>query len=206
MRNYSRKEFISTFIKGAGCFAVAASVPFQSSACNFVKQSSDVRFPQGVASGDPTPGSVVLWTRAIDSKNKTTKDINLTLQVSESLSFDRLVAEKKCTASDDADFTVRVIVYDLKPDKRYYYRFVSKDEKASVMGRTRTATPANNGRKVKMAIASCQSFEGGYYHAYRALIERDKKAPESDKIDFLLHLGDFIYETKGYGNARERGQ
>lgn len=203
MKNYSRKEFISTFIKGAGCFAVAASVPFYSATSKEANQFSDRQFPQGIASGDPTPGSIVLWTRAVDYKNDAGQDIHLVLQVSEQSSFDRLVAEKKCTAADDTDYTVRVIVYDLQPDTRYYYRFVTTDGLTSLTGRTSTAPKAKHDKKVKIAIACCQSFEGGYYNAYRALIERDKKAADSEKIDFLLHLGDFIYETKGYGNTRE---
>lgn len=189
------------FVKGVGCFSVAASMPFIPK----IKASpskSTIRFPQGVASGDPTPDSVVLWTRAI-SDDGDSEDIPVTAQISKSPDFSTIIAEKECSASMDSDFTIRLIVHDLEPDTSYYYRFISGEYQTDILGRTCTAPLRESDRKVNVAFASCQSYEGGYYHAYQELIERDKQAAEDDKIDFLLHLGDFIYETLGYGTVRK---
>lgn len=197
----SRKEFIELFIKGVGCFSVAATLPFSPS---FASRSGQrvIRFPQGLASGDPTPGSVVLWTRAIDP-NDNTSPIPVTAQISTSPDFTTLIAEKECEASRESDYTVRLIVHDLEPDTQYYYRFISGEYQTELTGRTRTAPKPNSNKRVNIAFASCQSYEGGYYHAYRELIERDKAAGADDQIDVVLHLGDYIYETLGYGTARK---
>ena len=198
--NHTRKEFLKMFVKGVGCFSVAASLPFMPN--TRAGADNPVRFPQGVASGDPTPDSVVLWTRAVPETNQTTT-LNVTAQISRTSDFTTLVAEKQCTASAESDYTIRLIVHDLEPDTRYYYRFISGEYQTDILGRTRTAPSRESSRDVTVAFASCQSYEGGYYHAYRELIERDKQATEENKIDFLLHLGDFIYETLGYGSARK---
>lgn len=197
----SRKEFIELFVKGIGCFSVAASFPFVPSSLSKLGQS-EVQFPQGLASGDPTPGSVVLWTRAIDP-NGDNSPIPVIAQISKTTDFSKLIAEKECEATEESDYTIRLIVHDLEPDTQYFYRFVSGDYQTQLIGRTRTAPKLESTRKINIAYASCQSYEGGYYHAYRELIERDKIASNEDKIDVLLHLGDYIYETLGYGSARK---
>lgn len=198
----SRKEFIELFLKGIGCFSVAATLPFAPSASKSAWGRREIRFPQGLASGDPTPGSVVLWTRAVDTSGNTSP-IPVTVHVSTSPDFSTLVAEKECTATEESDYTVRLIVHELQPDTRYYYRFVSGEHQTELTGRTRTAPAPDSDRKINIAFASCQSYEGGYYHAYRELIERDKRADGGDQIDLVLHLGDYIYETLGYGSARK---
>jgi len=199
---HTRKEFIKLFAKGVGCFSVAATLPSVSRPKSIDNDARQILFPQGLASGDPTPDSVVLWTRAIDDKNPDTA-VNVTAQISKTADFSVLVAEKECLAAPDSDFTVRLIVHELEPDTRYYYRFVTGSDSADIIGRTRTAPHPDADRQVNLAFASCQSYEGGYYHAYRELINRDNEADESEKIDFVLHLGDYIYETLGYGTARK---
>lgn len=57
-------------------------------------------------------------------------------------------------------------------------------------------------RPVRFAYASCQAYEAGYYGVYRTLINEDKEAPPEENLDFVLHLGDFIYEGLGYGDAQ----
>lgn len=204
MNSYTRKDFIELFTKGVGCFAVSASMPIPVNAIGKIHafESSNVHFPQGLASGDPTDSSVVLWTRAVH-KQGSNDPINVELEVSESPEFYEIIAHKKMIATQATDFTVRVIVHDLKPDTFYYYRFKSGDSVTDLLGRTKTAPLPNSSKKVAIAFASCQSYEGGYYSAYRRLIEEDKERKPEDQIDFVLHLGDFIYETLGYGNARK---
>lgn len=201
---HSRKEFIELFVKGIGCFSVAATFPFSTSSYDSSKVDSvkrEILFPQGLASGDPTPGSVVLWTRAIDP-NGGSEPIPIIAQVSTSPDFKTLIAEKECEVTGESDYTVRLIVHDLQPDTRYFYRFISGEYKTEITGRTRTAPQPESNKKINIAFASCQSYEGGYFHAYRELIERDKSAETEDQIDVVLHLGDYIYETLGYGTAR----
>lgn len=204
MTSYSRKDFIKLFTKGVGCFAVAATLPYSpgSSKALASKKDASVHFPQGLASGDPTDSTVVLWTRAV-RKNGSKDAVPIKLLVSEDDEFSNIVAEKEAVAEADADFTVRIIVYDLKPNTRYYYKFQSLGAETDLTGRTRTAPLSSDSKKVKVAFASCQSFEGGYYSAYRRLIEEDKNLPDDEQIDFVLHLGDYIYETLGYGSARQ---
>jgi len=179
-----------------------ATSPFQPVLSRKLRTRRDIRFPQGVASGDPTPQSIVLWTRAVDTRNNL-EPVRVIAQISRDISFHEIVAEKECLAKNENDFTVKVIAYDLEPDTRYYYRFIAENSVSDITGRTRTAPDFDSDRKIRFAIASCQSFEGGYYNAFRELINRDKTAPDNEKIDFVLHLGDFIYETLGYGNVRK---
>jgi len=204
MTSYSRKDFIRLFTKGVGCFAVAATLPYTPGVSKVLAtvNARQVHFPQGLASGDPTDSTVVLWTRAVRT-NGSTDAVPVKLLVSEDENFSRIVAEKGAVAEADADFTVRIIVYDLKPDTRYFYKFESLGAETDITGRTRTAPRSADRKKVKIAFASCQSFEGGYYSAYRRLIDEDKKLPDEEQIDFVLHLGDYIYETLGYGTARK---
>ena len=94
-----------------------------------------ILFPQGVASGDPTEASVVLWTRAVKSSG--TGDVTLKLEVATDEAFTAVVAMQTVTAMASVDNTVRVIVTDLAADTIYYYRF--SDGPDAITGRTRTA-------------------------------------------------------------------
>jgi alkaline phosphatase D len=195
-----RRDFLAVFLKGAGCFALAASGPF---APRLVAGAPPGRyhFPQGLASGDPTPTAVVLWTR-VESRFGSLEPVALALQVSRRADFSSVVAERVVTATAETDFTVRVLVEGLESDTRYYYRFRAGGDFTDLLGRTRTAPAAGADRAVRVAFASCQSYEGGYYHAWRTLINDEEEAGPEGGIDLVLHLGDFIYEALGYGSAR----
>jgi alkaline phosphatase D len=144
-------------------------------------------FPQGVASGDPSPTSVLLWTRV---QPATAGDVRLHFEVARDLAFEDVVAEDDAIALADADHTLRLKIDNLQPSTTYYYRFAGEGA-VSDIGRTKTAPRDNRDVPVKFAFASCQDFVGRYYHAWRALVE---EAPDAD---FVLHLGDYIYETDG---------
>lgn len=148
-------------------------------------------FPQGVASADPYPKGVVLWTRI----NPDYDIISVTLEVSTSPDFSHLYASQELDVRQDHDHTVTVNVSDLDPDTVYFYRFITADGQSSRLGRTRTAPPANSVRPVNFAWASCQDFEAGFYTAWDRMVSEDKETPSEDQIDFVLHVGDFIYET-----------
>jgi alkaline phosphatase D len=156
-------------------------------------------FPQGLASGDPTSDSVVLWTRVEAVAGRAPGRVPVTLQVSGTPDFTR---ERQVTALASADHTVRVIVTGLQPDRFYWYRFIADGDVSDLVGRTRTAPPPDADRPVRLAFASCQSYEAGYYGAWRLLLNEDAARPESEQLDFVVHLGDFVYEALGYGKAR----
>ena len=156
-------------------------------------------FPQGVASGDPRAGSVVLWTRVVFSKDTgdTFGAIPVRVQVSEDADFGSLIVDQEVLAAQASDHTVRVLVTGLASATSYHYRFVAG--KDTIAGRTRTAPDAAADVQVNLAWVSCQDYGAGHYGAYRQMIIDDDARPEADKIHAVVHLGDMIYETRADG-------
>lgn len=142
----------------------------------------------GVASGDPKPDSVVLWTRA--EPRSGAGPVTVRYEVALDEAFSQRVAEGSVTVDESSDWTVRIKPVDLTPYTAYYYRF-SAGGTTSVVGQTKTAPTPDQDVPVRFAFASCQDFIGRYYHSWRALLETE--AP----VDFVLFLGDYIYETNG---------
>ena len=152
----------------------------------FQKKQSKT-FPLGVASGDPSLRGVILWTKINPLSFASYK--TLECEVSNSKSFDQLVLKREISSQvygPSTNYTVHVdLDSELEPDQVYYYRFrYGKD--VSRIGRTRTLPKDTS--NVKLAVVSCQDYSTGYYHAYRDLVQKDA-------ADFILHLGDFIYES-----------
>ncbi len=145
-------------------------------------------YPHGVASGDPRADGVILWTRVEPEAEAGPFDV--TVEVSKSEDFADLVVSETLRAEAAYDFTVRAKVVGLEAFTTYYYRFKSR-EVGSITGRTKTAPAPDQDVSVRFAFASCQDFIGRYYHAWRAL------ADEATPVDFVLFLGDYIYETNG---------
>jgi alkaline phosphatase D len=160
-------------------------------------------FPQGVASGDPDATSVLLWTRRPPSTESSAK--RLRLEVSDHSSFDRIVAHGDAFLSADADWTCRVLAAGLRPHTEYWYRFVDEHGFASRTGRTITAPEATDARPVRFAFVSCQNMQLGACNAYRRMIYEDERLPRADQMDFVMHLGDFIYEVVWYPEDRPHG-
>ena len=226
----SRRDFLADFLRRAGCFAVAATLPAAPRVLAALERTADAgggadaagrapryRFPQGLASGDPTPTSVVLWTR-VEAVDGARGPVDVTVQVAETAAFARVVAERTVRATAASDHTVRVVVTGLAPDRRYHYRFVAgaraegrgdatgvdpaRGDATPLVGRTRTAPADDAERPVRLAFVSCQAYEAGFYGAWRTMLNEDLARPEAEQLDFVLHLGDFIYEALGYGGAR----
>jgi len=159
------------------------------------EEESAAYFPQSVASGDPRPDSVVLWTRVEDGARAGQKlDLELVLALdSEFTQLIQLSADALLmTATADSDYCVAARVSGLQSGTTYYYRFRyrSFDGVAqSRVGRTRTAPATDSGDSVKFAVICCQDYGGKYYHVPRHVAEQD--------VDFVLHLGDYVYETAG---------
>jgi alkaline phosphatase D len=160
-------------------------------------------YPEGVASGDPDSSSVLLWTRrAPDDLHSTAQ---LFVEVAEDPQFEHVRAATSTSISADADWTCRVLVGGLRPSTVYWYRFTDSAGHGSRIGRTITAPADDDSRAVKFAFVSCQNANQGAQNAYRRMIHEDEKAAENERLGFVLHLGDFIYEIVWYPEDRPQG-
>ncbi len=137
---------------------------------------------------------MLLWTRAVSSD--VARSAHAVVQISQDPSFDTVVLEAPVVATAESDHTVRFFAHGLEPDTIYYYRFVTGSA-ASDTGRTRTAPAPSANRVVRMAWASCQGMEWGFFGGWRRMIADDESAPPQQRLDFVLHVGDFIYEEGG---------
>lgn len=199
-QTFSRRSFLDLMLASGAIAAATAGLPFTPLLRPAAAGQGAFHFPQGLASADPQPDGVMLWTRVEARTGTTPAEVPLTVQVSETADFRKLVVERAVTATADRDHTVRVLVGGLKPDWTYHYRFLAADGSVGdLTGRTRTAPARNADRAVTLAFVTCQNYEDGFYGAYRTLINQDKAARPGQEIDFVLHLGDQIYETVGYG-------
>jgi alkaline phosphatase D len=160
-------------------------------------------FPEGVASGDPDSSSVLLWTRCPQNDKNSTRELHV--EVAEDQSFQHVVATASTPVSTASDWTCRVLVGGLKPAQIYWYRFADREGNGSRVGRTITAPDTNDARPVSFAFVSCQNANQGAQNAYRRMIFEDERAPQSEQLGFVLHLGDFIYEIVWYPEDRPQG-
>ena len=150
----------------------------------------DNPFTLGVASGDPAADGFVLWTRLapdpFNSGGMPSLDVPVQWQVSADENFGRIVRDGVAIAAPEWAHSLHVEVEGLAPDRWYWYRFVSGGI-ASPAGRARTlplaGAPAS---RLRLAVASCQHYEQGYFSAYRHMLD--------DDLDFIVHVGDYIYE------------
>lgn len=188
-----RRNFLhiaGTWFFSAALPRIAAATP--APAAGEILQLPAVSFPQGVASGDPQPDSVMLWTRAEPAMATA---VELLLQVSSEEDFASVIIQEMVTALAANDYTVRTHIAGLQPGQHYYYRFSTTAGGAtSRTGRTMTAPAADDPQAVNLAFASCQNYEQGYYGAWARMISEDREKPADQQIHFVLHLGDFIYE------------
>ncbi|SHN75171.1 alkaline phosphatase D family protein [Cryptosporangium aurantiacum] len=148
-------------------------------------------FTLGVASGDPLPDGVVLWTRLAprptEGGGMPERPVPVRWEVAADERFRTIVKAGTATAHASAAHSVHVDVRGLRPAADYFYRF-RVGSQASPVGRTRTApAPDARPRRLRFATASCQNWQDGYYTAYRSLADED--------LDFVAFLGDYIYEA-----------
>jgi len=165
-------------------------------------------FPEGVASGDPDSTSVLLWTRRpVGPENPAAKigQLELQVEVAEDDAFRRVVATATAPVWAASDWTCRVLVGGLKPSRVYWYRFTDAEGFGSRVGRTITAPDVDDARPVRFVFVSCQNANDGAQNAYRRMIFEDERAPEAERLGFVLHLGDFIYEIVWYPEDRPQG-
>ncbi|WP_058044841.1 alkaline phosphatase D family protein [Streptomyces roseifaciens] len=149
-------------------------------------------FLHGVASGDPLPDGVLLWTRVTPSPDAVPgsgrgADVEVAWEVAEDEAFGRVVARGTVTATAASDHTVKADVRGLRPATGYWYRFAAGGAH-SPAARTRTAPAAGAAvAGVRFGVVSCANWESGHFAAYRHLADRRD-------LDAVLHLGDYIYE------------
>ncbi|MEZ5922487.1 MAG: alkaline phosphatase D family protein [Parvularculaceae bacterium] len=165
-------------------------------------------YPQGVASGDPAPDSVILWTRRAPDAGASAH--RLMVEVARDEAFAHVVARGDVEVSAAADWTCRFLAAGLKPAREYWYRFVDVAGNTSRIGRTLTAPAAHDERPVRFAFVSCQDVTNSALNAYRRMIFEDARRPRKEQLSFVLHLGDFIYEIVKYPedapNGLDRGR
>ncbi|MEU4130179.1 alkaline phosphatase D family protein [Streptomyces wuyuanensis] len=187
-------------VKAAAATAVAtaAAAPALAAASPAAALEQGAAFLHGVASGDPLPDGVLLWTRvtpAPDALPGSGKGpaTEVGWEIAEDRGFTKVVAGGLTTATAATDHTVKVDVRGLLPATAYFFRFTSGGT-VSATGRTRTAPAADAAAPgVRFGVVSCANWESGYFAAYRHLAARAD-------LDAILHLGDYIYEygTGGY--------
>ena len=139
-------------------------------------------FYHGVASGDPTQNSVVIWTKLTLDKN--IKEALVSWEIATDTTFKQSRQTGIVTTKDESNFSTKINVTKLKPYTVYYYRF-SYNNSSSIVGQTKTLS--DNLNTSTIAFASCSNYEWGYFNNYRFMAE-DKA------IDVVVHLGDYIYE------------
>lgn len=146
-------------------------------------------FSLGVASGDPEPHSVVLWTRIapdpLAGKPMPTVSFPVQWRIATDAQMTQVVQKGTVQAVPEWGHSVHVVAENLSPGQWYWYQFQVGDE-MSPIGRTRTMpAPGSQIEGLKFAYVSCQNYEHGYYTAYQHLAQED--------LDLVLHLGDYIY-------------
>lgn len=158
-------------------------------------------FTLGVASGDPLPDSVVLWTRLAPEPLEPNggmpdESIPVLYEVATDEEMNDVVERNATFASPDWAHSVHADVAGLEENTEYYYRFQAGDTYSPV-GQTKTApAPGSSPDSFSFAFASCQSWPSGYYTAYEDMAE--------DDLDLVIHLGDYIYEYPIPPSAGER--
>ncbi|MEG8275173.1 alkaline phosphatase D family protein [Streptomyces sp. AHA2] len=162
---------------------------------------TDDPFTLGVASGDPLPDSVLLWTRLApvpfaEDGGLGQERVVVYWEVAMDEWFALVEQQGAATAHPEYAHSVHVDVRGLSPDSTYYYRF-RVGAWISPVGRTRTApAPGGDADSLRLAAVACQAYQDGYYTAHRHLAQED--------VDVVFHLGDYLYEygVNSAGGAR----
>lgn len=142
-------------------------------------------FTHCVASGEPGPDRVLLWTRYASAD-----ETALTWELAEDDGFARIVTTGTVTASPANDCCARAWAKGLQPGKWYFYRFIAPNGEQSPVGRTKTL-PVGKVDKFRIAVFSCSNFGFGWFNAYG---HAGQQAGGADDFDLVLHLGDYFYE------------
>ncbi len=186
-----RRQFIKNFAVGA-LSTVASSVPAIAYGND---EKPNYPFRLGVASGDVTSNSVVLWTRLVpeplaDDGGMKPIEVNVQWKLSSTPDMRNVIRQGDTVASADFAHSIHIDISNLDPNQTYWYQFYS-GQFASQVGRTKTLPNLQSDvENIRFVTASCQNFTHGHFVAYKHIV--------ADQPDFILHLGDYIYD-KSYG-------
>lgn len=175
-------------LRNLGVIGAAAALPLGCGSSDDEPAASI--WKEGVASGDPLPNAVILWTRVTTDQGS----VEVRWEMSKTRDFAAVAASGTFTTNADRDHTVKVDATGLEPGTTYYYRFSALGQ-TSPLGRTRTA-PTGAVSRLRFGVVSCASLAHGYFHGYRHLATRLD-------LDAIVHVGDYIYEygSKEYGDV-----
>ncbi|WP_209348965.1 alkaline phosphatase D family protein [Pontixanthobacter sp. CEM42] len=166
-----RRTLFRTGLLGAGLTALSGTVTAKALP----------GFGYGVASGEPSADSVLLWSRF-----QAAQDTTLEWEVSRDAAFAEVVAGGSVTARAEHDWCVKPVANGLQADSWYYFRFFAPDGQMSQIGRTRTL-PQGPTSRFRLAVVGCSNIGFGWFNAYAHIAE-------ADDTDLVLHTGDYIYE------------
>lgn len=188
---WSRRSFLGV-TGAAAAFMVSGTPALAISRTTPGKALPPGLFTMGVASGDPLPDGVVLWTRLAPlpllGGGMPPIPVPVDWEVAEDERFAKVVARGTEQAVPEFGHSVHAEANGLRPDRPYFYRFRAGLE-TSPVGRTRTAPAADRQlRRLRFAMTSCTNWQDGYFTPYRHLA--------AEELDFVAFLGDFIYESK----------
>ena len=196
----SRRNFLqSSILMG---FAIATKNTFGQQNPFKAIERRDL-YPQGVASGDPSFDSVILWTRRPPVENNVAN--KLSVEIAESPDFKKIIVSGTTLISEASDWTCRFMATDLKANQEYWYRFIDEHGFSSRVGRTITAPADDSDETVRFTFVSCQCPPEGAMNAYRKMIYEDEARKKGERLNFVLHLGDFIYEVTWYAEDNPTG-
>ncbi|WP_414437267.1 alkaline phosphatase D family protein [Corynebacterium glucuronolyticum] len=157
-------------------------------------------FLHSVASGDPLPDSIILWTRVTPDRDSLPgsglgPDVTVRWDIATDTAFTDTIGTGTAIATAEHDHTVHIDVKGLRPETIYYYRFIVLDGDhrgaTSPIGRTKTAPAYDSSpEEITFATASCANWECGYFSAYRDMAQRGYNG----ELDLVVFLGDYIYE------------
>jgi alkaline phosphatase D len=189
-RRCTRRDFVRV---GAGASALVALGALPARRGDSARPFRSNPFTLGVASGDPTPGGVVLWTRldpqAVAESSGPSARVPVTWEIAEDQQLRRGLRSGEVLALPELGHSTHAEVEGLRAGREYFYRFTSGGA-ASPVGRTRTVPDSPD--RLRLAFASCQNYNHGWFTAYRHMAAED--------LDLVLHLGDYIYEGGGERN------
>ncbi len=187
-RDFLRYSLATSVAVWAGMGAVSGMDEAEAAELFRAGAVNPARFPQSVASGDPQPNGIVLWTRVASQEKG---DIKVAYEVARAsdTKFARPVLRGVAKTNRSRDYTLKIQLKraELKPSIKYRYRFIYRGD-TSRAGQFKTLpAPGADVSKARFGYISCQDYTNGYYNALYHL--------EKEQIDFVVHLGDYTYET-----------
>lgn len=182
---FDRRSLLVTATLGLGALALPGFARAQALAQGFT---------HSVASGEPGPDTMLLWTRYVPASGDAVK---LRAEIATTPDFARIVAGGEQITGPWRDFTAKITVQGLAPDTRYFYRFVAPDGSFSPVGQTKTL-PVGPVARFGIGVFSCSNLPFGFFNAYGHAAARGD-------IDLWVHLGDYLYEYPKGGYAPATG-